>query len=206
MWKIIVAGLVGFGVGVITCKLVIESGMEDMLNEEIEKYKEEFEQRHPIPVQEPVDFVEIVTETEMVVQAATALSTYRNEPGPGHVDYTAYSGGSGWQNTPAVKVQITPPENDDNSPIVIMMEEYGDNDFGHEQHNLKYYPECDTLTNERDDVIAPEARAEMVGDCLSVFKDAGPGEGILYIRAPKLNMEFEVWREAGTYIEVVGGG
>lgn len=194
MLKAVMAGVFGFAMGVVVCRRMIEQEYEDLANDEIAAFKEAYLAKHEV---DDRDYAEIVTETEMVVQAAEALTSYKVEPG--HVNYQAYS--SGWQETPAVQASV-PVVEDDEGPIIITMEDFADNDFGHEQYNLKYYPECGTLTNEiGDTVITAENREQMVGDTLSVLNDPAPGEGIMYVRAPKLNMEYEIWREAGTYAD-----
>ena len=89
-------------------------------------------------------------------------------------------------------------------PYVIHKDEFVVNDEEHEQVTLTYFMGDDVLSDERDTVIAePDV---IVGlDNLQRFGDGSEDPNIVYIRNPRLEVDYEVIRSEGTFAQEVHG-
>jgi hypothetical protein len=93
---------------------------------------------------------------------------------------------------------------DENVPHVITQEEFEANETGFDQSSLCWYEGDNVLTDERDEPI--QNSDEVVGDeNLKEFNNLGEDEHQIFIRSPKIKMEFEVSRSTGKYVEEVLG-
>lgn len=89
-------------------------------------------------------------------------------------------------------------------PYVIHQEEFMANDDEHEQVTLTYFSGDDVLSDERDTVIAePDV---IVGlDNLQKFGHGSGDPNTVYIRNPRLEVDYEVVRSEGTFAQEVHG-
>jgi hypothetical protein len=89
-------------------------------------------------------------------------------------------------------------------PYVISEEEFLENEPEHVQHNLTYFEEDDVLTDEQDQPI-PDTE-ETVGNAnLLRFGQGTKDNNTVFIRNEKLNIDFEVSRNKGSYVREVLG-
>lgn len=94
-----------------------------------------------------------------------------------------------------------PPETDEDAPYVIDERDYLGNPDDYKQAVLMYYAEDDTLIDEDDDVIDPDA---CVGSN-NLFAFTDTDDPAIFIRNDRLRMLYEVIWENGTYQEMVMG-
>ena len=77
---------------------------------------------------------------------------------------------------------------------------------GYSEVTLSYYEADDVLCNERDEIIDPEHREEMVGEGnLERFGHGSNDPHVVYIRNDKLEIVFEVVKSPNSYAEEVHG-
>jgi hypothetical protein len=90
-------------------------------------------------------------------------------------------------------------------PYVIHYDErYELEDYDHV--TLTYYEGDDVLCNERDEIVDPDRRDEMVGDSnLNLFGHGSNDASIVYVRNDKLELIFEVVRSPNHFAEEVHG-
>lgn len=89
-------------------------------------------------------------------------------------------------------------------PFAIGFEEFNENEAGHEQTTLTYYSEDDTLVDAQDKPI--DSVDYTIGDDnLNRFGDGSGDPNVVYVRNPKIEMDFEVIRENGSYQKAVFG-
>ena len=90
------------------------------------------------------------------------------------------------------------------NPYVIHQDEFMANDDEHTQVTLTYFSGDDVLSDERDTVIAePEV---IVGlDNLQKFGHGSGDPNTVYIRNPRLEVDYEVVRSEGTFAQEVHG-
>ena len=90
-------------------------------------------------------------------------------------------------------------------PYVIHYDER--NEFeGYSDVTLTYYEADDVLCNERDEIIGPENRDEMVGEKnLEKFGHGSHDPLIVYIRNDPMELEIEVVKSPNSYAEEVHG-
>lgn len=170
----------------------------------IEEYRRTYEAaRGPVEPEEPHE-VEIEGTTyemveriggeekeeaqEVTVEAAQALIETQG--------YTAYN---------KVAEKPRPPKIDTPAitevPVKITFEEFDLTPPGFEQYTLTYYEGNNTLVSQAGKVIKGKDRVRTVGDLLGTFED---GKDAIYVRNPKLKMDFEVVRDPHGFTDVDG--
>lgn len=90
------------------------------------------------------------------------------------------------------------------TPYVIHYDERHELDY--ESLTLTYYTEDDVLCNERDEIIDPEGRDDMIGEKnLERFGHGSNDASIVYVRNDKLELIFELVKSPNSYSEEVHG-
>jgi hypothetical protein len=107
-------------------------------------------------------------------------------------------------------VEFAPPpvdahvQNIFDTPIVIPEDEFHSQESGYMQGTLTYYVQDGALCDETDELI--EALDETVGQKnMSQFGHMSTDENVVHIRNPRLQLEWEVIRNAGSYARDVQG-
>jgi hypothetical protein len=190
--KIVLASLAGLVVGYAIAKQQYTEKCIEAYDLGWQDAKGEFEK-----VTDKQDVQEAVAETEepptpaeveeVTVEAAQALIE--------HNGYTAY-------NTPAKPkgpTVSTPVISE--IPVPITFKEYDSTPPGYEQYVLTYYEGNNILVSQAGKPIKGKDLVRTVGDLLGTFKD---GEDAIYIRNPKLKMDFEIVRDANSFTDVDG--
>jgi len=91
------------------------------------------------------------------------------------------------------------------APYVIHQDERDEFDH-YDGVTFTYYEADDVLSNERDEVVAPEDRDRLIGEAnLEKFGHGSGDASIVYIRNDQLEMQFEVVRSPNSYAEEVHG-
>lgn len=89
-------------------------------------------------------------------------------------------------------------------PYVIHYDERHDLDY--QSLTLTYYEGDDVLCNERDEVIDPEGRDDMIGEKnLDRFGHGSNDAAIVYVRNDKLELVFELVKSPNSFAEEVHG-
>lgn len=92
----------------------------------------------------------------------------------------------------------------EDKPYIITHDEFFGAEKDYETQSLTYYEEDDTLTNERDEPIREIDK--MVGeDHLVRFGTASKDKNIVYVRNDRLELDFEIIKSTGSYVEEVLG-
>lgn len=89
-------------------------------------------------------------------------------------------------------------------PYVISIDEFGENEDGHEQATITYYADDDTLADERDQMI-DNSDYTVGDDNLLRFGHGSNDERIVYVRNERIQMDFEIVRSEGSYSKEVLG-
>lgn len=90
-------------------------------------------------------------------------------------------------------------------PYVIHYDERGEFDT-YSDVTLTYYEADDVLCNERDEIVDPEKREELVGEKnLEKFGHGSNDAAIVFVRNDSLEIEFEVVKSPNSYAEEVHG-
>jgi hypothetical protein len=93
---------------------------------------------------------------------------------------------------------------DENSPYILTLAEYMNNDPDHEQSSLVYFQTDGILVDERDEVV--EDPDKIVGDDNLVrFGHFSGDPKVVYVRNLELQHDFEITRHEGSYAFVVHG-
>lgn len=92
----------------------------------------------------------------------------------------------------------------EDAPFVISKDEFDENEGGHNQGTLSYYLGDDVLTDERDEPISNTE--SVVGDDNLLRFGHGSGDPrTVYVRNPKLSMDWEIVKSDGRFdAEVLG--
>jgi hypothetical protein len=99
--------------------------------------------------------------------------------------------------------KATDDPTDPNEPHDISEEVYYEGDDSYRQRQIKWYAADGVLTNIQDEPL--EEAQTVVGDTLELFEEMDPEDNVLYVRNPKLMMDFEVIRIHGSFAEQVQG-
>lgn len=86
-------------------------------------------------------------------------------------------------------------------PVTISFDEYDNTPPGYEQYTLTYYEGSNTLVSQAGKVIKGKDLVRTIGDLLGTFKE---GEDAIWVRNPKLKMDFEIVRDAHSFTDVDG--
>lgn len=145
------------------------------------------------------------TDDEKVNSAADALNVYQGKIKETVPEKVVVEGEAVVRNIFA-NGPPRPQDVDENLPHIIPEEEFLENDTEFEQVSLTWYEGDNVLADEADKPIEAHKTNEIVGDeNLLQFQHLGEDERTLYVRNPKLRMEFEISRSEGKFAEEVLG-
>lgn len=92
------------------------------------------------------------------------------------------------------------------SPFVIHVDEYKENEKGHDQASWTYYEDDDVLATERDEVVESEKWLGTIGsEALQRFGHGSNDVDVVYVRNEVLALDIEIIRNPGNYAEIVHG-
>lgn len=89
-------------------------------------------------------------------------------------------------------------------PYIIHHDEYMENEHSYEQVTLAYYAEDDVLADDRDQPIEEIEKTVGEGN-LTRFGHGSKDNRMLYVRNDKLNMDFEIVKNDGSFAKEVLG-
>lgn len=90
------------------------------------------------------------------------------------------------------------------APYVIHYDER--HEMGYQDMILTYWDKDDVVSNDRDEVIDPDERADMIGkDTLDRFGHGSGDRDIVFVRNDKLELIFEISRSPNSFAEEVHG-
>ena len=89
-------------------------------------------------------------------------------------------------------------------PYVIHHDEYTINEDNHEQVTLTYFAGDDVLSDERDQVL-PDQDTVVGLENLQKFGHGSEDPNVVYVRNPRLEVDYEIVRSEGTYATEVHG-
>lgn len=142
-----------------------------------------------VPYDKPEEIAENAPEVieALVVEEKTTINVFDNGP----VDVRDWDYNK--------EIQDRTPD----KPYVISYEEFVAGEEGHEQEQLTYYVEDDILVDRRNEPI--DNHDYTVGDDnLQRFGHGSKDSNVVYVRNEKLDLDFEVTRDSGSYLESVG--
>lgn len=140
------------------------------------------------PVETVVEKVEAVTQN-VFVEAQKATSV-RNGP----LDW----------DEDAMRAEIADRELHPDKPYAISFEEYNENHPNHEQTTLMYYVQDDTLVDAQDKPI-DDTEYAVGDDNLTRFGHGSHDPNVVYVRNEKIDMDFEIVRDMGSYHKALFG-
>jgi len=89
-------------------------------------------------------------------------------------------------------------------PYAISFEEFNENEPNHEQTTLTYYEMDDTLVDSQDKPV-DDTEYTVGDDNLNRFGDGSGDPNVVYVRNNKIDMDFEIVRDKGSYQKQVFG-
>jgi hypothetical protein len=94
-------------------------------------------------------------------------------------------------------------EGDEDTPFVIPVQAYMDNEELFEQFTLTYYAGDKTLVYEDSDTVVEDVDQTVGFHNLHNFGVESGNDDTVYVRNPKKELEFEILRDEGKYREAV---
>ena len=199
--SILIGAVVGAVVGIAATSKYFEKKYSDIANEEIESVKSKFydaatrkknitykkneskTNTDSESTNESTESVKVVhgqpNKDETVVEYRERIKEYKNEDDK-------------------VNVYGIPTKYDEGLPFIIDEDEYGSDSY--DTDTLSYYIADDTLADSQNDIANIN---DLIGDCLE--DESAYDEDVIYVRNPKLGMDFEVELIQNSYQEVVMG-
>ena len=164
-----------------------ESAVRALVPDEVVEAVQAYQGREkPIAYNKPGTIVDPRPEVEVVVESVKITSNVfvqSAEPDPRDWDYNA---------------EIADRELNPFVPYTISFEEFNENAEHHEQTTLTYYEADDTLVDAQDKPI--DNTDYTVGDDnLSRFGHGSGDPNVVYVRNEKIDMDFEIVRDNGSY-------
>lgn len=202
--KIVLVGVAGFAAGFMTAAVFAAHTHQQKLDEEIEAIKAEYKAKADEAVENYKE--EIESEWERIERENATGKLDDEEPSPEEVEettieaaqalieqngYTAYNTPVKQPKGPTVS---TPPISE--IPVKITFEEFDDTPKDYEQYTLTLYMGNNKLVSQSGKVIKGKDLVRTVGDLLGSFEE---GKDAIYIRNPKLKMDFEVVRDPKSF-------
>lgn len=221
-------GALGLGVGVIggyfLAKKILTAQFEDQMTVEIAEAKEFYAGLYKTSADgKPLTPQDVLTERQGA-EALEALRAYSGavdeeteEPvleGEPHDDIVDEEIAERLQMEAASRVNVFADDTFDleeekkyrtaEAPYIITHDEYYDSDREFENQALTYYAGDDTLCDEHDRPL--EDTDKIVGDDHLVrFGSGSKDKNIVYVRNERLEIDYEIVRVDGTYLEMVLG-
>lgn len=89
-------------------------------------------------------------------------------------------------------------------PYVISFEQFCEENDKYDKITLTYFAEDDTLSDE-DEEIFQDTKAILGDDWTSSFGEGSEDPDVVYVRNNKLQIDYEIVRNHGSYSEIVSG-
>ena len=199
--SILIGAVVGAVVGIAATSKYFEKKYSDIANEEIESVKSKFydaatrkknitykkneskTNTDSESTNESTESVKVVhgqpNKDETVVEYRERIKEYKNEDDK-------------------VNVYGVPVKYDEGFPFIIDEDEYGNDSY--DTDTLSYYITDDTLADSQNEIANIN---DLIGDCLE--DESAYDKDVIYVRNPKLGMDFEVELIQNSYQEVIMG-
>lgn len=193
--------------------------MEDRISEEIAQFKEDYSRRQfGTSVPPKPDISEIRSD-----RSDEDMGSYE-EPNVSREEFhdmLEVLDEEGYSSNEPIEVELATPEyvepeenaayhmiadnpsDDEDEPYVITFEDWSESEPGQDQEALIWYEEDEVLTTEHGEVI--DSVEETIGDGVFFFGKGSRDQNVVYIRNPKLETDYEVFRKDGSYAELVHG-
>lgn len=108
-------------------------------------------------------------------------------------------------NDPTFDLQVELEARSTEKPYVISHDEFFDSDKEYESQVLTYFEADDTVVDEGDKALDDPDR--LIGeDTLNRFGHGSRDKNVVYARNDRLEMDFEIVRGSGSYLEALGLG
>jgi len=161
---------------------------------------------------------EFATPSDVLAKTAaeSALSIYQGNDPPFEVEHAAEKPHKNRDNRgrfvhnifddgkAEIILDTDPPVLPPDMAYIISEDAFLSNEVEHEQVSITYYVGDDILADEKDEVV-PDADALVGEDALLQFGHMSNDDNIVYVRNPRLNLDFEVQKSMGKYaVEVLG--
>ena len=219
---VVVTGVVGLLVGLSAgtyagwkyAERRLTTRFEEHLVREIADTKAYLARVHKTDFQSPGDAVAALVSSEAVVAAAEAQNEYVGAPIPETREFAVVVRKSIEQNVFDEARSDDDPdfdyehellwrEQNPGIPYVVSQEEFMQNEGDNQQSTLTFFTGDEVLLDERDAPI-PDVKATL-GPHLDKFGYGASQSNLLYIRNPKMGMDFEVVKSDGKYAHEVLG-
>lgn len=213
--------LVGGGLGYILAQHRLKARYWEIANEEIESVKDRYRQRYKEgPYSDPtstaahlIPTTEHAGEQEVYENVISTLEYSEDEKPRQPPVFTALKG----EIRPKQKKPPRPrpyevvhiedmvmPEPHPTEPYLISVEEFMEDFENHDKISISYYDGDDTLADEREQMI-PDVEGTVGKENLVRFGQASRDPNTVYVRNKRLNTDFEVYREDGSFSVMVLG-
>lgn len=199
----IAASSVGFAAGYFIAKRRLESQYEKLASREIAEAKELYRRLFKKDEFATPSSTVVALRGSTLDNAVEALRTYQGQP------EEETSEESPTEEPEVVEKNIftnglpTADEVAEDETQIISEEQFLENGLEFDQVSLTWFQGDKVLVDERDQPI--EAIEQTVGDCLKYFEQMPEDSHLLYVRNPRMQMEFEISRSMGKYkVEVLG--
>lgn len=206
--------LAGSSLTYILTEKIIQKKYADISDEEIRSVKESY---HKLREQDKEHEEEHIPETVVVVEEEkTVLDSYEDRVGKlqynkvKEVEVLTAAEREALKPTlrdvaiPNPDPEIKTPQRIEGMAYVITLAEFEEENLGFEKSTISYYPEDDSLVDERDELF-PDHKQIVGPDALLFFGHYSGDDHIVHVRNPRLDTDFEVTLENGTYAENVLG-
>ena len=211
--SILIGAVVGAVVGIAATSKYFEKKYSDIANEEIESVKSKFydaatrkknitykkktsendiENDNDTAEDQSKESIKITNDqsTEAAVEYYNRIKEYKTVHHMNNIENA--------NDKDNVNVYGVPVKYDEGFPFIIDEDEYGNDSY--DTDTLSYYITDDTLADSQNEIANIN---DLIGDCLE--DESAYDKDVIYVRNPKLGMDFEVELIQNSYQEVVMG-
>ena len=211
--SILIGAVVGAAVGIAATSKYFEKKYSDIANEEIESVKSKFydaatrkknitykkktsendiENDNDTAEDQSKESIKITNDqsTETAVEYRNRIKEYKTVHHMNNIENA--------NDKDNVNVYGVPVKYDEGFPFIIDEDEYGNDSY--DTDTLSYYITDDTLADSQNEIANIN---DLIGDCLE--DESAYDKDVIYVRNPKLGMDFEVELIQNSYQEVVMG-
>ena len=211
--SILIGAVVGAAVGIAATSKYFEKKYSDIANEEIESVKSKFydaatrkknitykkktsendiENDNDTAEDQSKESIKITNDqsTETAVEYRNRIKEYKTVHHMNNIENA--------NDKDNVNVYGVPVKYDEGFPFIIDEDEYGNDSY--DTDTLSYYITDDTLADSQNEIANIN---DLIGDCLE--DESAYDKDVIYVRNPKLGMDFEVELIQNSYQEVIMG-
>lgn len=174
-----------------------ESAVKALVPDEVVEAVRTYQGREkPIPYNKPDEIVDPRPPVDVVVEEVQVTQNVFVERDKNNSDNESRD----WD----YNAEIADRELHPDIPYAISFEEFNENAPGHEQTTLTYFALDDTLVDAQDKPI-DNTEYTVGDDNLNRFGHGSGDPNVVYVRNEKIDMDFEVVRDKGSYSKAIFG-